>query len=87
MSYLRLGNPGTYFISVESMSAGTEKLLLLILIFNQMNNQITQMFLHNNENLPCASWRPRISLFTCSNMQTACANQAYRKKDNSLVKC
>jgi len=31
-------------------------------------------FLRNNKNLPCALWHPTISLFTCSGMQTTCAN-------------
>jgi len=34
------------------------------------------LFLHN-ENLPCVPWPHRISLFTCSSMQTKCVNQAY----------
>ena len=37
------------------------------------------LFLHNNKNFPCISWHPRISLFTCSSIQTMCANQAYTK--------
>jgi len=37
------------------------------------------LFLGNNENLPCASKRLRISLLTHPSMQTTCANQAYKK--------
>jgi len=69
----------SFFLNCLTLSVWQWPTDIVVDTFHQCTRLISIVYLHNNVNLLCASWRPRISLLTCSSMQTTRANQAYKK--------
>ena len=67
----------SFYLSYLTLMFDGDQLIELLMCCNSVCVS-SILFLHKNETLPCASWRPRISLFTGSNMQIMRANQAYK---------